>query len=59
MGWFFRKGINFGPMRINLSKSGLGASFGLPGFRVGRSPNGRRYVLFGFYSTGLYWIKYF
>jgi hypothetical protein len=28
MGFYLRKGINFGPLRLNLWRSGLGASFG-------------------------------
>ena len=43
MGWSFRKSFRIGKgMRLNLSKRGLGASFGFPGFRIGfgggRSP---------------------
>jgi len=34
MGLFFRKGINIGPARLNLSGSGVGASFGIPGIRI-------------------------
>ena len=41
MGWYLRKGLNFGPLRINLSKSGLGGSVGVKGFRVGTGPRGR------------------
>jgi|GEM_PF-1030933 len=32
MGFFYRKSVNFGPFRVNLSKSGLGYSVGGKGF---------------------------
>lgn len=41
MGWYLRKSLGFGPLRINLSKSGLGGSVGVKGFRVGTGPRGR------------------
>ena len=41
MGWYLRKSLGFGPFRINLSKSGLGGSVGVKGFRVGTGPRGR------------------
>jgi hypothetical protein len=40
MGWFFRKSIKFGLMRVNLSKSGLGVSAGVKGARVSVGPRG-------------------
>ncbi len=43
MPFSFKKGINVGPLRINLSKSGIGASFGVTGARVGIRPDGRTY----------------
>ena len=33
MGWNFRKSIKVGPARVNLSKSGVGYSFGAGGIR--------------------------
>lgn len=44
MGWSFRKTINLGPLRLNLSRSGLGASFVLGGLRAGISAKGRKYL---------------
>lgn|SRR5574341_218570 len=44
MGWFFRKGFNFGPFRINFSKSGIGGSVGVKGARAGINARGNRYV---------------
>jgi len=32
MGFFYRKSLNFGPFRVNLSKSGVGYSVGGKGF---------------------------
>src|SRR5882757_8611607 len=40
MGFYVRKSLNAGPFRFNLSKSGLGVSAGVPGFRVGTGPRG-------------------
>ncbi|MDR3226249.1 MAG: DUF4236 domain-containing protein, partial [Prevotellaceae bacterium] len=45
--------------RTTLSKRGAGISFGIPFFRVGISPTGRRYISFGIPCTGFYFIKYF
>src|ERR1700722_16507315 len=51
MGFYIRKGFNFGPLRLNLSRSGLGASFGVKGARIGIGPRGR-YIHLG--RGGLY-----
>jgi hypothetical protein len=40
MGWYIRKAFRAGPLRLNLSKSGLGVSAGVKGFRVGTGPRG-------------------
>src|SRR5208282_5210365 len=40
MGFYLRKGFNFGPLRLNLSRSGLGASVGVTGARIGVGPKG-------------------
>ena len=37
---YLRKAFSFGPFRLNLSKSGLGLSFGITGLRIGIGPNG-------------------
>ena len=52
MGFFIRKGFNFGPFRLNLSRSGFGASVGVPGARIGLGPRGS-YVHVG--RGGLYY----
>lgn len=40
MGFYVRKSVRAGPFRFNLSKSGVGVSAGVPGFRVGTGPRG-------------------
>ncbi len=40
MGFYIRKGFNFGPLRLNLSRSGLGLSAGVKGLRIGLGPRG-------------------
>lgn len=52
MGFYIRKSIKAGPFRFNLSKSGLGVSAGVPGFRVGTGPRGN-YVHMG--RSGIYY----
>jgi hypothetical protein len=54
MAWGFRKSINFGPLRINTSKSGLGYSFGGRGFRIGKDSRGRGYRSTSIPGTGIY-----
>ena len=34
-------------------------SWGIPGFRVGVSANGRKYITLGIPGTGIYFTKYF
>jgi hypothetical protein len=40
MGWYLRKSLRLGPLRLNLSKSGIGGSVGVTGLRVGTGPKG-------------------
>jgi hypothetical protein len=47
MGWGFRKSIGFGPFRLNFSKSGIGASVGVRGARVGINSRGQAYTQAG------------
>jgi hypothetical protein len=44
MSFGFRKSKSFGGVRLNLSKSGIGASVGVKGLRVGVSSKGKSYV---------------
>ncbi len=53
MGFFYRKSVNVGPFRVNLSGSGVGYSVGGRGFRVGKSSRGRRYTAFSVSGTGV------
>src|SRR5438045_1824443 len=46
MGFYLRKSLSVGPFRFNLSKSGIGVSTGIKGFRVGTGPRGN-YVHMG------------
>jgi hypothetical protein len=55
VGWYFRKSLGFGPFRLNLSKSGIGYSFGVRGARIGSGPHGN-YVRLG--RDGVYYQKY-
>ena len=55
MAFYLRKGFNFGPVRLNLSKGGVGISGGITGARVGISPRGA-YIHGG--RKGVYYRKY-
>ncbi len=52
MGFYIRKSLKFGPLRLNLSKSGVGLSAGVKGFRFGSGPKGN-YVHIG--RKGVYY----
>jgi hypothetical protein len=52
MGFYFRKSVNVGLFRLNLSKSGIGISTGVKGLRAGFGPRGT-YVSIG--AGGLYY----
>ena len=54
MSWYLKKSFRFGPIRFNLSKSGIGVSGGVKGFRVGTGPSGP-YVHAG--RGGIYYRK--
>lgn len=56
MAWFLRKSLKLGPLRLNLSKSGLGLSAGIKGLRAGIDAKGRKYVAGG--RGGLYFRTY-
>ena len=57
MGLRFRKSINLGPLRINLSKSGVGFSVGVKGFRVGISAKGKKTATVSLPGTGLSYVQ--
>src|SRR5437762_1990812 len=56
MGLYLRKSVRVGPLRFNLSGSGIGVSCGIPGFRVGTGPRGN-YIHAG--RGGIYYRKTF
>jgi hypothetical protein len=53
MGFYFRRSLNVGPFRVNLSRGGLGWSVGGRGFRTGQSSRGRRYTTVSIPGTGV------
>jgi hypothetical protein len=53
MGFIFRKSVKAGPFRLNFSKTGIGVSAGVPGFRVTQSSTGRRYTTFNVPGSGM------
>ncbi|MBS0357308.1 MAG: DUF4236 domain-containing protein [Proteobacteria bacterium] len=52
MGFYLRKSISVGPLRFNLSKSGIGVSTGIKGLRFGIGPRGN-YIHMG--HSGIYY----
>ena len=50
---FFRKSINLGLLRINLSKKGIGYSVGFKGYRSGVDANGNKYRSVTLSGTGI------
>jgi hypothetical protein len=54
MGFYIRKSIKFGPIRFNISKSGIGISSGIPGARISTGPRGT-YINMG--RNGVYYRK--
>lgn len=54
MAWNFRRSIKLGPVRVNLSRSGVGASIGVKGYRKGIDANGREYTHTSIPGTGIY-----
>ncbi len=59
MPWRFRKIFRLGPMKGWISRTGIGYSWGFPGFRIGVAADGRRYFSIGIPGTGLYFYKFF
>ncbi len=57
MGLRFRKSFSIGPLRINLSKSGIGFSLGVKGFRVSRSAKGKNTATVSLPGTGLSYVQ--
>jgi hypothetical protein len=57
MGLRFRRSRRFGPLRVNVSRSGISESVGVRGVRVGRNKRGT-YLSLALLGTGLSWIGY-
>lgn len=58
MGWRYRKSINLGGgFRINLSKSGIGYSWGFPGYRHTYSANGSQRKTYSIPGTGISYVE--
>lgn len=58
MGWRYRKSINLGGgFRINLSKSGIGYSWGVKGFRVTKTASGRTRTTYSIPGTGISYVE--
>lgn len=59
MGFRFRKSISLGPVRINLSKSGVGYSIGGKGLRVTKKAKGGVRATASIPGTGISYVKDF
>ena len=59
MGWRLRRSISLGGgARSTMTSRGMGASWGLAGLRIGRSPTGSFWVSFTIPGTGISFFKY-
>lgn len=58
MAWNFRRSVKLGPVRFNFSKSGIGTSVGIRGFRIGKDAKGRTYTASSIPGTGIYNREY-
>jgi len=59
MAWSWRRRINLGPARINISKKGFGFSVGTGGLRIGHDAVGRQYTHVSIPGTGIYNRTYY
>lgn len=58
MGFRLRKSINLGGgFRINISKSGVGYSWGVPGYRITKTAKGQTRTTYSIPGTGIGYIK--
>ena len=57
MGIRIRKTITMGPMRFTLSKSGIGCSIGIPGYRKSLHSSGRIQTTISLPGTGISHVK--
>lgn len=56
MGTRFRKSINFGPLRVNISKSGVGYSVGNKYARITHTADGKKRTTLNMPGTGLSYV---
>lgn len=58
MGWRYRKSINLGGgFRVNLSKSGIGYSWGVKGYRITKTADGRTRHTASIPGTGISYVE--
>ena len=58
MGWRFHKSINVGfGFKINISKNGIGYSWGVPGYRKTWKANGGTRTTYTIPGTGISYIE--
>ena len=57
MSWRFRRSYRFGPLRLNLSRRGIGYSFGGFGFRLGRRARGTPFYSMSVPGTGWSYVE--
>jgi|GEM_PF-3049459 len=57
MGFRFRKTYRSGPFRLNLSKTGIGWSAGIPGFRWTARADGKRQTTWNIPGSGISYVK--
>lgn len=57
MGFRFKKSIKAGPVRVNLSKSGVGYSVGWKGFRVTKKAGGGTRTTTSIPGTGISYVN--
>ena len=58
MGWRYRKSINLGGgFRVNLSKNGIGYSWGVKGYRVTKTADGRTRQTVSIPGTGISYVE--
>ena len=58
MGFRFRKSINLGGgFKVNLSKSGIGYSFGVPGYRITKTAKGTTRKTYSIPGTGVSYVQ--
>ncbi|MBW8482374.1 DUF4236 domain-containing protein [Actinomadura sp. PM05-2] len=57
MGWSYRKSFKMGPVKINLSRHGVGHSVGGRAGRVTTSADGRKTMTLRIPGTGISWRR--